>query len=82
MNGGVFLLLFSHFYFLVGRWPRLNSEKRLWVAHPYEFVSCKGGVFRTHEWFTSRKESEESPASRGLLDPFERETERALSHPE
>jgi len=26
-----------------GGWPRLNSEKRLWVAHPCGF--CKGGVF-------------------------------------
>jgi hypothetical protein len=26
-----------------GGWPRLNSEKRHWVAHPC--VSCKGGVF-------------------------------------
>jgi hypothetical protein len=28
-----------------GGWPRLNSEKRLWVAHPCAFVFCKGGVF-------------------------------------
>ena len=27
----------------LGGWPRLNSEKRLWVAHPCGF--CKGGVF-------------------------------------
>jgi hypothetical protein len=27
-----------------GGWPRLNSEKRLWVAHPCGFVSCKGGA--------------------------------------
>jgi len=33
-------------------------------------------------WFTSLKGSGGSPASRALLDPFERETERALSHPE
>jgi len=26
-----------------GGWPRLNSKKRLWVAHPCGF--CKGGVF-------------------------------------
>src|SRR5260370_40856556 len=28
-----------------GGWPPLNSEKRLWVAHPCGFVSRKGGVF-------------------------------------
>jgi hypothetical protein len=29
----------------LGGWPRLDSEKRLWVAHPCGFVSRKGGVF-------------------------------------
>src|SRR6266849_7064361 len=28
-----------------GGWPCLNSEKRLWVAHPCGFVFCKGGAF-------------------------------------
>ncbi len=28
-----------------GGWPHLNSEKRLWVAHPCAFAFCKGGVF-------------------------------------
>ena len=35
---------------------------------------------RGSRWFTSRKGSRGSPASRALLDPFERETERAQSH--
>jgi hypothetical protein len=30
--------------FFVGRGPRLNSEGRLWVAHPCGFVFCKGGA--------------------------------------
>jgi hypothetical protein len=28
-----------------GGWPRLASVKRLRVAHPCGFVSCKGGAF-------------------------------------
>ncbi len=28
-----------------GGWPRLNSENRLWVAHPLAFGISKGAVF-------------------------------------
>ena len=27
----------------LGGWPRLNSEKRLWVAYPFGFGLWKGG---------------------------------------
>jgi len=30
--------------YYIGGWPRLNPEKRLWVAYPCGFVSCKGGA--------------------------------------
>jgi hypothetical protein len=34
-----------HKFELARGWPRLNSEKRLWVAHPCGSVFCKGGAF-------------------------------------
>ena len=39
-------------------------------------------LIKALEWLTSRKGSGESPASHALLDPFERDTERAPSLPE
>ncbi len=36
---------------LAGGWPRLNSEKRLWVPHPCGF---QGAVFVPH--LTNRRE--------------------------